>query len=267
MPTAVTPGTLADDAIRTLCSQSILIDAEFSAAGVGPCCYDLRASDIAFETMSSSEDKRVVIPEAGYVLRPNSFLTVITAESLNLPPDVLGRVLTKGQLFSVGLMPVNTYADPGFKGRLGITLYNASKRYLIIRRYLPIAKIEFTVLPVPAQQPYVGQHGFATGIWPIPAHLFAKNADLSAAGIHIASADELERTLGVPAAELHRAVAYYSKKVWIQLWTTLGLFGLLLVFHDRIDLVSSLALGILGNVLTNFVPSVLRGGWRRGANV
>src|SRR4051812_45725544 len=103
MATTQTPGTLTDAQIAKLCSESILIDAAFDAEHIRQCCYELRASDVAFETMSSAEDKRVQIPSAGYLLRPHSFVTLITMESLNLPDDVIARVLTKGQLFAVGL--------------------------------------------------------------------------------------------------------------------------------------------------------------------
>jgi dCTP deaminase len=258
MASTATPGTLTDEQIQSLCSQSILIDAEFDPAQIRQCCYELRASDVAFETMSPAEDKQVKIPAGGYVLRPHSFVTLITMESLNLPSDVLARVLTKGQLFSVGLLPVNTYADPGFKGRLGITLYNASRRYLILRPQQAIAKIEFTVLPKPVSSPYSGQHGFATGIWPMPTHLYAKPSDLAAANIRVDQTGEIDRAYGSAVGDLKRKVDYYERKVWVQILVTLSLFAGILALHGRLDLVTSIGTGIVANILTTFTPVVLR---------
>ena len=68
-------------------------------------------------------------------------------ERISLPDRLLGRVLAKGQLFSIGILPVCTYADPGFDGRLGITLFNFSRHYISIKPGQPIAKIEFSILP------------------------------------------------------------------------------------------------------------------------
>ena len=254
MATADIPGTLTDEQIRSLCLSSILIDDAFDVDQIRQCCYELRASDIAFETMSPAEDKRVQLSGQGYVLRPHSFLTLITMESLNLPNDVLGRVMTKGQLFAVGLLPVNTYADPGFKGRLGITLYNASHRYLVLRPGQPIAKIEFSVLPEPVANPYSGQHGFATGIWPMPAHLYAKPADLAAQRIEVNSPDEIERVQGKVIADLKRKIDYYEKKVWAQIGVTMLLFAGILAFHARLDLVTSIVTGVTANILTSVTP-------------
>jgi dCTP deaminase len=258
MATRPIAGTLTDDDIERLCAKSILIEDHFDPKRIRQCCYELRASTIAFETMSPHEDKRVVVPSSGYVLRPRSFVTLITMESLNLPADVVARVLTKGQLFSVGLLPVNTYADPGFRGQLGITFYNASPRHLILRTGEPIAKIEFTVLPKPVARPYAGQHGFATGIWPMPTHIYAKPSDLKIAQIDPASDSEIERVYGTVLADLKNKVTYYERKVWLQLFVTLALFAAILALHNRLDLVQSIGVGIVSNILTTFTPMVIR---------
>lgn len=101
---------------------------------------------------------------------------------LALPSNVLARILAKGQLVSLGILPVNTYADPGFEGRLGITLFNATRRYIAIKPGQPIAKIEFTVLNRDVERPYAGQHGYETEIWPIPTQFYADVPSFRASG-------------------------------------------------------------------------------------
>src|SRR5437016_4773421 len=113
-------GTLVDDDIIDCAKNGHLIPKEFSAENVKQACYELRASNIFYETASVKEDKRIDVGGGCYVLRPNTYVTVITLEHLLIPDNVLCRILTKGVLFSLGILPVNTYADPGFQGRLGI---------------------------------------------------------------------------------------------------------------------------------------------------
>ena len=109
------------------------------------------------------KNNRYVLKE-GYnlLLKPKQTLVVITMESLRLPANVLGRILTKGVLFSIGILPVNTYADPGFSGRLGLVLHNLSNSYIRITPGDPIAKIEFSRLQNAVHRPYEGQHGYQT---------------------------------------------------------------------------------------------------------
>jgi dCTP deaminase len=117
-------------------------------------------------------------------------------ESLELPADMLGRVLLKGKLFSLGLMPVNTYADPGFFGRLGIVLFNASNNYLRVRPGDPIAKIEFCRLARPVQRPYRGQHGYRSEIWPLTEHMILSEPEIQSDQRIGDTVEELTRAYG-----------------------------------------------------------------------
>jgi dCTP deaminase len=92
---------------------------------------------------------------------------LITLEEVDIPDNMIARVISKGSLFSVGLSPVSTYADPGFAGNLGIVTQNLSDKYIQIPVGEPIAKIEFSTLSSVVTRPYRGQHGFQTKIWPI----------------------------------------------------------------------------------------------------
>jgi deoxycytidine triphosphate deaminase len=144
-------GTLTDADILRLATDHLLITEGFELKSLKQACYELTSSNIFYDVASTHEDKRVIVnSRIGYLLKPHCYVVAITQECLALPDNVLARILTKGRLFSVGILPVNTYADPGFEGKLGITLYNGSHRYLSIRPGEAIAKIEFNVLPKPA---------------------------------------------------------------------------------------------------------------------
>src|SRR4051812_16795201 len=103
-------GTLNDEDIEALARAERLITSEFEEGCIRQACYELRASDTFWDLTLADEDKRLVQGD-GFLLGPKRSVVCITKESLSLPSDVLGRVLTKGQLFSIGILPVNTYAD------------------------------------------------------------------------------------------------------------------------------------------------------------
>jgi dCTP deaminase len=103
-------GTLSDSHIQQAADQGWLISEKFDSKGLKQACYELRAGNIYYELDRADRDKNPIRYELGsneYVLlKPKQFITVITQESIKLPPNVLGRVLTKGQLFSIGVIPV-----------------------------------------------------------------------------------------------------------------------------------------------------------------
>ena len=163
-------GTIPDYEIVDLASRGMLITENFEPKCVKQACYELRAGEIYYDL--SKEAERTVVPAGSYILiKPRQLIAIITKEVLEIPQDVLARILTKGKLFSIGLLPVNTYADPGFVGNLGIVFSNASTNYLKIYPGEPIAKIEFSRLEHPVRRAYHGQHGYQTKIWPIPTDM------------------------------------------------------------------------------------------------
>jgi len=188
------PGVLTDREICEAAGQGRLIAENFRAANVQQACYELRVGSIYYD-LSDGARRYVLGPEHRYVLlKPHQLIVVITKESLRLPPDVVGRILMKGKLFSLGLQPVNTYADPGFAGRLGIVIHNSSPSYIKLEEGESVAKIEFERLRKPVEHPYSGQHGYQTEIWPIPTHLILSARDLRG-----------DARVGSPGEELRRA--------------------------------------------------------------
>jgi dCTP deaminase len=251
-------GTLNDEDIEALAQVQHLITSEFSADCIRQACYELRASDTFWDLTLADEDKRVV-QDDGFLLGPKRPVVCITKESIRLPPDVLGRVLTKGQLFSIGILPVNTYADPGFEGRLGITLWNASNRYVVIKPDQRIAKIEFERLPKAVARPYAGQHGYETEIWPVPYQLYADTDDDNVKARIDETAAELEKSFGPAVGDLRRQLDFYSRRVWMQLLATIALFAVIFALHGKLSLFASVLLGVLSNLLTMVFLGMFQG--------
>lgn len=144
---------------------------------IGPACYELRMGNVYYDLTEG--DKRIDVPAGGTILiKPGHRVVLITLEELAVPPNVIARVTSKGSLFSIGLSPVSTYADPGFSGNLGVVTQNLSDKFIELPIGEPIAKIDFSMLSDSAKKPYRGQHGYQTQIWPIRHHLQKTYEDL-----------------------------------------------------------------------------------------
>ena len=133
-------------------------------------CYELRMGDVYYDL--TEDEKRMTVDPGGTVLiKPGHRVILITHEKLALDAKTFARIVSKGSLFSIGLSPVATYADPGFHGRIGIVTQNISEKYIELPLLEHIAKVDFTILETAAKRPYRGQHGFETKIWPFKHQL------------------------------------------------------------------------------------------------
>lgn len=141
-------------------------------------CYELRMGSVYYDLTEGCR-RFALAPGEVALLKPGHRVVLITAEDFDVPADVLVRIISKGSLFSIGLSPVATYADPGFKGNLGIVTQNVSDKYIELPQGEPIAKADFSRLSGPAAKLYHGPHGFQAGIWPIKTHMQKTHAELA----------------------------------------------------------------------------------------
>src|ERR1700730_221123 len=124
-------------------------------AQLGPACYELRMGRIYYDLTEGA--RRFDVGEGGKVLiKPGYRVVLITQEELRVPPDIIARIISKGSLFSIGLSPVCTYADPGFPGNLGVVTQNISDKYIELPVGEPIAKVDFSRLGKTGNPPHPG---------------------------------------------------------------------------------------------------------------
>lgn len=160
--------TLSDNEIRTRIQNGDLVT-DGDVGQIGPACYELRMSSVYYDL--TEDGKRIDAVQLGSVLiKPGHRVVLITWEKLSIPKNIIARVSSKGSLFSIGLSPVCTYADPGFSGNIGLVTQNLSDKYIEIPIGESLAKIDFSFLTSASSSPYQGQHGFHTKIWPIKSH-------------------------------------------------------------------------------------------------
>lgn len=171
-------------------------------------CYEARVSNDFFEIVNDHEVKRTIKDGEAYILRPNNQVVCVTKEYFNIPNNMIARIVLKGDYFSLGIAPVNTYADPGFKGRLGIVLSNTSRNYIKLKPGDPLTKIEFSTLTADCTEGYVGQHGGDVTTWPVRGDLIASDDELKKININKNSNDEIKKiygdTLAKTIADIHK---------------------------------------------------------------
>lgn len=263
-------GTLNDSMIIEKAKQKKLICEDFSIDNVKQACYELRVGKCYYDLSSNS--KKIELKEKDYViLKPHQCVVIITKEKLDLPKNILGRILTKGSLFSLGILPVNTYADPGFYGRLGIVLHNSSNEYLKLSQDEPIAKISFEVIQQAVKTPYHGQHGYESEIWPIKReeHVMSDKEINSHLKYHN-DVDEVKYTFGEKVGNLFSRVLFAEKRFLIvtiaYIILNLIFIGVVLYFSlDRnwFDPLLNVFIGIITNFVYGIIAFIINNGKKK----
>jgi dCTP deaminase len=214
--------------------------------------YELRLGNVYYD-LTENGARFQLEPGENALIKPGHRVVLITKEELDTPSEILVRIVSKGSLFSVGLSPVATYADPGFKGNLGIVTQNISDKYIELPQGEPIAKADFTQLSSPATRLYQGQHGFQLGIWPIKTHL-QKTHQQIANDVRVLS-EKQEALALLPVAT--RTVI--GRMETTQLWTNIGLVIAIIVNSVAIFLVEKKLVDGLVGVITSLVAASIIG--------
>jgi dCTP deaminase len=248
-------GTLNDSVIKKMCTEGKLIVENFKEKNVKQACYELRASNIYYDVTVS--DRKIEVEDNEYILiKPKQLVVIMTLETLDLSSNMLGRILTKGKLFSVGLLPVNTYADPGFSGKLGIVFSNLSTNYLKLKPKDAIAKIEFCKLEHSVEKPYSGQHGYETEIWPIPKELILTSDEIKSDQRIKSIPEEIELSYGKDISKVIKRVYKFERRLILASIAYL-MFTMILIIAlqgtDWINNTVSILLGVISNILFTFI--------------
>lgn len=215
-------------------------------------CYELRMGTVYYD-LTEAGRRFALSPGESVMIKPGHRVVLITAEELVVPEDIVVRVVSKGSLFSIGLSPVATYADPGFEGNLGIVTDNVSDKYIVLPQGEPIAKADFTRLSSSATKLYKGQHGFQAGIWPIKAHLQKSHPEV--ASDHRVRSEREEALALLPSAT--RIVIQRIERQ--QIWTDVGLLFALLFNVAALYAMNTSGSDFLFGVIGNLVASVTVG--------
>ena len=97
-----------------------------------------------------------IAADVPFILHPGEFVLGLTAESVTLPADIVGRLEGKSSLGRLGLLIHSTagFVDPGWTGHLTLELANILSVPITLYLAMPIAQISFMKLTTPVDHLY-----------------------------------------------------------------------------------------------------------------
>lgn len=160
---------LSDRDIRRQIAQGRIVVDPFDDDAIQPASVDLRLgspllvedqSQLALidpRLQSDMQWRKVDLDDSvPYALHPGEFALGITAENIEIPDDIVGRLDGKSSLGRLGLVVHSTagFVDPGWKGRLTLELSNLSNIPINLYLGMKSSQISFVRLSSPAERPY-----------------------------------------------------------------------------------------------------------------
>lgn len=112
--------------------------APFDGARIVNCSYELTMGDEAHITGEGAQTKCRLAENEQLQIPPGQFAQLLTQESVTIPEDSIGLISMKFTLKSRGLVNVSGFhVDPGYRGRLIFSVYNAGPNSIVISRGQP----------------------------------------------------------------------------------------------------------------------------------
>ncbi|MBS7657660.1 MAG: dCTP deaminase [Candidatus Bathyarchaeia archaeon] len=136
---------LQDSKIKRMVENKELIISPFEIECLNSAGYDLRSS-------------------MDLLVYPKEQKLISTLERIELPPNIAGFLHLRSSLIREGLLAGLALVDPGFKGQLTISLFNASHNVIKISQGEPFLQITFIQLQDKAEKPYSGKYQNSKGV-------------------------------------------------------------------------------------------------------
>jgi dCTP deaminase len=123
---------------------------------VKDCAYELTLGPEAYVT-SDQGVKTLLAQGQQFRIPPGQFALLLTEERLRLPNDVLGLISLRSKYKLRGLISVSGFhVDPGFRGRLVFSVYNAGGGDLLVSRGDSLFILWLAALESPTEDVYEG---------------------------------------------------------------------------------------------------------------
>ena len=136
---------LSDSEILFLLSNYKMVIEPFSKHRLTPAGYDF-SSGVACD------------------LHPKQQKLIVTAEHLEMPADVLGTIYLKSSLCREALIGGFAVIDPGFRGKLTLSLFNSGESTVHIGKNEPLIQVVFHKTGEPSSNPYNGRYQDSLGL-------------------------------------------------------------------------------------------------------
>lgn len=157
-------------------------------------CYEMALGSEAFIT-STSGTKRVYNPGEQVLIPPGQFALLLTEEELCIPLDLLAFISIKASKKISGLVNVSGFhVDPGFRGRLKFSVYNAGSESIVLEVGERLFPIWFYHLDEKNEDDYHGRHKGQMGI--SAADVMQLQGEVASPSALKKQLDELRTTVG-----------------------------------------------------------------------
>ncbi len=140
---------LGRECIAALVKEKNLIES-FDEKSLGGAGYDLRAGRLyAIKGQSHLGVSSRILPSAEEIttetvhLKPGDYILAETVEKVNMPKDLMARILPRSTLFRAGCILVTAVVDPGYYGTLTMGLKNLSDSGFTLEKGSRIGQIVF----------------------------------------------------------------------------------------------------------------------------
>lgn len=148
---------LVDHELREMVRSQHIKFEGFDEACLEPATYDMRVGKHVF-AVSSEGPERIDLSERRILIIGASELAIVGSyEALEMPRDVVGHMGLKSSLSRRGLYAsTGPQIDPGFRGRLFISLFNLTPSPIPLNYMETFLTVEFQRLPNPPERGYEG---------------------------------------------------------------------------------------------------------------
>ncbi|MEZ8957810.1 hypothetical protein AB6E94_10360 [Vibrio lentus] len=223
---------------------------------IGAACYELRMGDVYYDLTEGNKVINLRFNDE-VIIKPGHRVVLITHEELNIPLDIMARVISKGSLFSIGLTPICTNVDPGFGGNLGLVMQNISDKYITLPKNESLAKIDFSLLTTPSNKPYIGQHGFQTNVWPIKEQLQKQHFQVKSD--KRVDSEEIEANRIIPASTanaINKMIKYQRRNNLVMIaFILVNICLISAINEDLIGVALSFGINIVSSLFMLYVSS------------
>jgi dCTP deaminase len=150
---------LVDRQIRKAVADKRLVISQFDSASVQPASYDLRIGPLVYEPSKADKPYNMSANGGAYRLPPYGSVLLETLEDLKLPDKMLGRIALKSGFGRLGLIAsTGPQIDPGFEGKLFVTLFNMTAAAHVLQYKDTFLTIEFHSLDEKPDEIYKGPY-------------------------------------------------------------------------------------------------------------
>ncbi len=149
---------LSTETLKKILVNNNIID-PYNPENVKCSAYELNLGDEAYVTDNKSKSRKLLRKNEQIVIPRGQFALLITKEILSIPNEYICFISMKYSYKKKGLINISGFhVDPGFKGRLQYSVYNAGGKDIILEHDKPLFLIWFATLDTPNLESYKGTH-------------------------------------------------------------------------------------------------------------